>query len=240
MKIITLKTTDSTNSEARRRVEKTGETFFAVSAGMQTAGRGRFGRSWQTPEGNVAVTIVVPLPKEKTTLASVSLMTGLAIHDALMLFVKNADIRIKWPNDILINGAKISGTLIEVDSRALYVGIGINRIANPVGVPYATAMLEQFTCKESAEIVEVLVKRWCDYFETWQTYGFVSLKNSYMTRMSRLNEKVEIAFDAQKTDKIGGVCRGVDELGNLLIENDSGDIIAYNYGEIQHAQLRQA
>jgi len=237
MKIITLKTVDSTNSEAKRRVESTGEICFAVSAGMQTAGRGRFDRTWQTPEGNVAVTIVVPLPKEKAALASVSLMTGLAIHDALLFFVKNADIRIKWPNDILINGAKISGTLIEVDNRALYVGIGINRIASPLDVPYATAMLEQFTCKESDEIVETLVKRWCDYFETWQTYGFMSLKNSYMTRMSRLNEKVEIAFDEKKTNKIGGICRGVDDSGNLLIENDDGDISAYNYGEIQYAKL---
>lgn len=233
MKIITLKTTDSTNIEAKRLVEKTGETCFAVSAGMQTAGRGRFGRAWQTPEGNVAVTIVVPLPKEKTDMASVSLMTGIAIHDALVFFVKNADIRIKWPNDILINGAKISGTLIEADNRVLYVGIGINRVASPVDVPYATAKLEQFTCQESAEIVEILVKIWCDYFDAWQTYGFISLKNSYITRMSRLNEKVEISFDAQKMNTARGICRGVDDLGNLLLENNSGVITAYNYGEIQ-------
>lgn len=236
MKIITLKTTDSTNSEAKRRVEKTGETFFAVSAGMQTAGRGRFGRAWQTPEGNVAVTIVVPLPEETSALPSVSLMTGIAIHDALSFFVKNADIRLKWPNDILINGAKISGTLIEADSNALYVGIGINRIATPVDVPYATATLEQFTFKESSEVVELLVKLWCDYFDAWRTFGFVSLKNSYTTRMSRLNERVEVAFDAQKSNKVSGTCRGVDDFGNLLIEKDSGDIKAYNYGEIQHIE----
>ncbi|HDH1684386.1 TPA: biotin--[acetyl-CoA-carboxylase] ligase [Klebsiella quasipneumoniae subsp. similipneumoniae] len=237
MKIITLKTTDSTNSEAKRRVEKTGETFFAISAGMQTAGRGRFGRTWQTPEGNVAVTIVVPRPKDASDLPSVSLMTGIAIHDALSFFVKNAHIGIKWPNDILINGAKISGTLIEVDSRALYVGIGINRIAAPVDVPYATATLEQFALKESAEVVEVLVKLWCDYFETWKTYGFVSLKNLYTTRMSRLNEHVEIAFDEHKLNKVSGVCRGVDDHGNLLIEKDSGDLTPYNFGEIQYIEF---
>lgn len=234
MKIIKLKTTDSTNSEAKRQVDKTGKTFFAVSGGMQTAGRGRFARAWQTPEGNVAVTIVVPLPAETSALPSISLMTGIAIHDALSFFVKNADIRIKWPNDILINGAKISGTLIEADSRALYVGIGINRIATPVDVPYATATLEQFAFKESEEVVDVLVKLWCDYFYAWQTFGFGSLKNSYTTRMCRLNKYIEIAFDAQKTNKVGGVCRGVDDFGNLLIAKDSGEITAYNYGEIQY------
>lgn len=234
MKIIALKTIDSTNSEAKRRVEQTGETFFAVSADMQTAGRGRFERAWQTPQGNVAVTIVVPLPKENAALASVSLMTGIAIHDALAFFIKNADIRIKWPNDILVDGAKISGTLIEADSRALYIGIGINRVERPEGVPYETATLNQFTCSESAEIIEVLVQRWCDYFYAWQTYGFISLKNSYISRMSRLNLNVEISLDAKKTHLISGLCRGIDDYGNILIENDSGEISAYNYGEIPY------
>lgn len=237
MEIITLRTVDSTNSEAKRRVESSGETFFAVSAGMQTAGRGRFDRVWQTPEGNIAVTIVVPLPENKSALASVSLMTGIAIHDALTFFVKNADIRIKWPNDILINGAKISGTLIEADSRALYVGIGINRVAAPVDVSYATTTLEQFTYQESAEIVKALVKRWCDYFESWQTYGFISLKNSYITRMNRLNEMVEISFDAHKMNKVSGICRGVDDFGNLLIEDGNGEIKPYHYGEIQNISI---
>ena len=234
MKIITLNTVDSTNSEARRRVDSTGETFFAVSAANQTAGRGRFNRVWQTPDGNIAVTIVVPLPPNKPSLSSVSLMTGLAIHDALAFFIQNTNIHIKWPNDILIDGAKVSGTLIEADSRALYVGIGINRAVAPVGVPYPTATLEQFTCQEAPQIVKALVSRWCEYFDMWHTYGFVSLKTSYMSRMSRLNESVEVSFDAGKTDKISGVCRGVDDLGNLLIENKNGEIKPYNYGEIEN------
>lgn len=234
MKIIKLQTVDSTNSEAKRWREKTGETYFAISAQKQTAGRGRFDRSWQTPEGNLAVTIVVPIPHDTSTLPSISLVTGLAICDVLAFFIKNADIKIKWPNDILVNKAKISGTLIEVDSNAIYVGIGINRIVNPEDIPYATATVQQFSCQESSEMVEVLVTRWNDYFEAWQQFGFENLVSSYIARMNLLNELVEISFDPEKINKISGICRGVDNFGNLLLEDEKGIIEKYNYGEIQN------
>ncbi|QXZ21774.1 biotin--[acetyl-CoA-carboxylase] ligase [Lelliottia amnigena] len=234
MKIIKLQTVDSTNSEAKRWREKTGETYFAISAQKQTAGRGRFDRSWQTPEGNLAVTIVVPIPHNTSTLPSISLVTGLAICDVLAFFIKNADIKIKWPNDILVNKAKISGTLIEVDSNSIYVGIGINRSVSPEDIPYATATVQQFSGQESSEMVDVLVTRWNDYFEAWQQFGFENLVSSYIARMNRLNELVEISFDPEKTNKISGICRGVDNFGNLLLEDEKGIIEKYNYGEIQN------
>ncbi|MFV9717272.1 biotin--[acetyl-CoA-carboxylase] ligase [Pantoea sp. KXB24] len=232
MQLIKLKSVDSTNTEARRRVHSTGRMNFAVSAEMQTAGRGRFNRVWQTPEGNIAVTLVVPRPEQRQDIASLSLVAGLAIHDALSLYISDADIRIKWPNDILVNGAKISGTLIEADSKALYIGIGINRVAAPADVPYATATLEQFSKNSADQILEMLIARWQDYFEIWSEMGFAALKNAYETRMYGLNAQVTISLDAEKSLKHTGECRGIDENGNILLESGDNAVQAYNYGDI--------
>lgn len=232
MKLIKLKSIDSTNSEARRLVHSSGMMDFAVSAEMQTAGRGRFNRVWQTPEGNIAVTLAISLPEQREELPSLSLVAGLAIHDALSLYISKADIKIKWPNDILVNGAKISGTLIEADNKALYIGIGINRISTPIDVPYATASLEQFSSNNSEKIVEMLIVRWQDYYELWTTLGFSSLKNAYETRMYGLNKHVQISLDAEKNVTASGFCRGIDGSGKILLESDDQTIRSYNYGDL--------
>lgn len=230
--IKSLKSVDSTNSEAMRIVQKTGEMNFALSAEEQTAGKGRYNRKWEMVEGNIAVTIVVPRPQNSATLSSIALMTGIAIHDALSLFVSGAPIRIKWPNDILINGAKVSGTLVEADSKALYIGIGINMVSSSLGLEHDTANLEPFTRQTAKEVMECLVNRWSYYFDLWSTYGFVSLIPSYTSRMSKLNEPIEISFDAEKKIKKEGICRGIDDSGRILLEDINGQIEAHHYGDL--------
>jgi len=184
-------------------------------------------------EGNIAVTNVVPRPETNTALSSISLMTGIAIHDALSFFVSNADIRIKWPNDILINGAKVSGTLVEADSKALYIGIGINMVSSSMGLDHDTANLEPFTRQTAKQVLESLISRWSFYFDLWSTYGFASLIPSYTSRMSNLNEIIEISFDAEKKIKQAGICRGIDESGRIIIEDSNGETKAHHFGDLQ-------
>lgn len=83
-------------------------------------------------------------------------------------------------------------------------------------------------------MVEILVTRWNDYFEAWQQFGFENFVSSYIARMNRLNELVEISFDQEKINKISGICRGVDNFGNLLLEDEKRIIEKYNYGETQN------
>ncbi|MDZ5730955.1 biotin--[acetyl-CoA-carboxylase] ligase (plasmid) [Enterobacter sp. D2] len=230
--LITIDSVDSTNNEARRIVQHTGNMNFALSAREQTAGKGRYNRKWISAPGNIAVTIVVPLPDDRTSLPTLSLVAGIAIHDALSLIIRDADVQIKWPNDILINGAKVSGTLIEADPRAIYVGIGINMTADNMGLENIAAGLAGFTDKDTTDVLQSLLHRWDDYFSLWKTYGFSVLRSSYEGRMKGLNQMTEISLDAGKTQIVSGICRGTDTEGRILLETPDGVVKAWNYGDV--------
>lgn len=234
MKIYELDTVDSTNSEAKRILNRTGENLFAVSASMQTAGRGRFNRVWQTPRGNVAVTIVAPLPENKAELTTIALVTGLAIYDVLSAILsKDRNLTIKWPNDILVDGAKISGTLVEADEKSIFSGIGINRVTKPENIQYPTVTLQEICDADTSSVMRSLVERWGDYYEMWNTYGFSSLVASYNSRMHFIGQQIRFSLDKEKESWFNGKCLGVNEKGHLLIEDDEGNITAHFSGEFE-------
>ncbi|OAT58922.1 BirA bifunctional protein [Obesumbacterium proteus ATCC 12841] len=234
MKIYEFDTVDSTNSEALRIMKETGDMSFAVSSNVQTAGRGRFNRVWQTPRGNVAVTIVVPVPENKNEMSTIALVTGLAIYDVLSsLVTKSRTLTIKWPNDILINGAKVSGTLVEANEKALFVGVGINRVAKPEDIGYPTVTLGEITDADTSNLVHSLVERWEDYYDMWQTYGFGALVASYNSRMHFFGESIRFSLDENKQHWISGNCKGIDEKGHLLIEDKNGNVSSHFSGEFE-------
>lgn len=234
MKVYELDTVDSTNSEAKRILNRTSETFFAVSANMQTAGRGRFNRVWQTPRGNVAVTIVAPFPDNKAELSTIALVTGLAIYDVLSAVLgKDRNLTIKWPNDILVDGAKISGTLVEADEKSIFTGIGINLVAKPENIQYPTVTLQEISNADTSSVMRSLVERWGDYYEMWNTYGFSSLVTSYNSRMHFIGQQIRFSLDRDKENWFSGKCLGVNENGHLLIEDSEGNITSHFSGEFE-------
>ena len=130
---------DSTNQEAQRRVSGSSLTATWILAKRQTAGRGRSGRSWQSTEGNLFASLLLPLDCPPNVLHHLSLLSGIAMHDAITSCCETkstqADVRLKWPNDVLIDEAKVAGILVEssiVGDRAVAViGFGVNLQSTP-------------------------------------------------------------------------------------------------------------
>ncbi|ORC91407.1 biotin/lipoate protein ligase [Trypanosoma theileri] len=124
----------STMDVAREMVAASTRVPFALLAGSQAKGRGTGGRAWASPRGNMYCTICVPeamVPAE--VMPVLPLVAGLVCRAAIMELIPGADVHLKWPNDIIHNGMKIGGTLVENDGTHLFIGIGMNvAVAPPV------------------------------------------------------------------------------------------------------------
>ncbi len=134
----------STNDEARRLAQAGAAHGTVVAARQQTAGRGRVGRSWVSPPGNLYLSVLLRLDLPLARLAELSFVAALAVADMVDSFLP-PDFRaaLKWPNDVLVEGAKISGILIEQGETATIVGIGVNVGHCPTGTPYPVTSLVQ-------------------------------------------------------------------------------------------------
>ena len=129
---IALDTVTSTNAEARVRAGQVSSPTWVV-ARRQTAGRGRAARVWHSEAGNFHGTLILPRSGEPRSAALMSFVAALAVRDALSNWSRTSEAyRLKWPNDVLALGRKISGILLETEGMSLLVGIGVNLIAAPV------------------------------------------------------------------------------------------------------------
>ena len=104
---------DSTNEEARRLAAKGEAGPLWLTAAQQTAGRGRRGRSWDSPGGNLAATLLIRPERGQSEWAQLSFAAAVAVSDTAARFAPEAHIALKWPNDVLANGKKLSGILLE-------------------------------------------------------------------------------------------------------------------------------
>jgi BirA family biotin operon repressor/biotin-[acetyl-CoA-carboxylase] ligase len=139
LSVLWLEEVDSTNAEARRRAEDGEAGPLWIAAFRQTAGRGRRGRTWQTQSGNLAATLLTVSPLPPGEAAGVSFVAALAVSDLAAAYVPAALVALKWPNDVLVDGSKLSGVLIESGPRTgggvwLAVGIGVNLTTAPTDV----------------------------------------------------------------------------------------------------------
>lgn len=233
MEITFYKEIDSTNSEAKRLVDAGKAPGFAVAARRQTAGRGRFDRVWQTPTGNLALTFAIPAPLSRTDLPTLALMTGLALHDILQALLQDsATVKIKWPNDMLVNGHKVSGTLIELVGKVLYVGVGVNLVSRPEGVPYETFSLADRVKITFEELAQALTQSWNAYLAQWLETGFAPLCERYNARLYGLDETLRISLDRDRSEWASGVCTGVTREGHICLRDPHGTVVSYNAGDI--------
>lgn len=233
MEISFYKEVDSTNSEAKRLVDGGKAPGFAVVAERQTAGRGRFDRVWQTPTGNLALTFAITAPLSRPDLPTLALMTGLALHDVIQpLLANRATAKIKWPNDLLINGHKVSGTLIELVGKVLYIGIGVNLVSRPENVPYETFSLADEVDISLEALAQAITECWSRYLHHWLEAGFLPLCDSYNQHLFGRGEPLRISLDRDRQQWATGICTAVTPEGHLCLADQNGKVTRYNAGDI--------
>lgn len=200
-------TLDSTNDTA-----KSFPPFSVIHAGRQTKGRGRMGRVWDSFDGNLFMSLVVPQPAVPS---DYSFITSLSV--ALTLAPLSP--RIKWPNDVLINGKKISGILLETapeQSDKLIIGIGINITACPEQTLYPTTCLKECGVDTNAKVIlDKVLQNFEDVLISYQKSGFKEIRRKWLEFATGIGQPIHVQLPNKE---LTGIFNGLDEKGALLLK----------------------
>lgn len=219
--------TDSTIAEAARR-----DVAGWVLAGFQTAGRGRRGRAWISPRGNFHGTLLIHPPGGAAQAALRSFVAALALHEALgRLTGLPQAFALKWPNDVLLNGGKVSGILLEslgtsgaVDRLA--IGIGVNLIAAPApeqvepgAVPPVSVLAETGLRLSPEVLLDALAPAFARWEARLASEGFAPIREAWLARAARLGEPVT-ARTGRMT--LNGIFDTIDSTGAIVLRTTKG------------------
>jgi len=238
--ILSFDTVDSTNSEAARRIQAglIHHPLWIVTK-TQKSGRGRLGRQWVSDEGNVFASLAWPAP-ELSIAPQLSFLIAVAAQQLLQGLVKDkAEVTCKWPNDILMDGQKISGILLETAKTPkgedwVIIGIGINLTSKPEESRWpATCLAETMEPPHPQDIIKRLHRNWTSLFQIWEDQGFTPLAKKWVQCAFGLGHEVRYSV---KNKMIVGSFTGLDETGAALIRLDSGWVERIYAGEIEFSQ----
>jgi BirA family biotin operon repressor/biotin-[acetyl-CoA-carboxylase] ligase len=228
---------DSTNEEARRRAVAGERGPLWIWALRQTAGRGRRGRTWDSPTGNLMCTLLVAPNVGATEAARLSFVAALAVRDMVASFVSDRSVQVKWPNDVLVEGRKISGILLESSGESgahalpwLAVGIGVNLQHAPEGANFpATSVSAHAPAPEAAEALSRLAAAWEQHFRVWRESGFGPIRKAWLEHAVGVGQAVTARLPGET---INGIFQGLDQNGGLLIALCDGSTRAITAGEV--------
>jgi BirA family biotin operon repressor/biotin-[acetyl-CoA-carboxylase] ligase len=219
---------DSTNDEVRRRAEAGAEAGLVVLAGQQTSGRGRHGRAWASPVGNLYASVLLGVEGPLATSAQLSFVAGLALAEALERHARGPLLRLKWPNDVLIGRAKVAGILLEsiagikgAAGDGVIVGTGVNIVSCPSATPYpATSLAEQgfapITPRALLGGYLTALDRW---LRQWRELGFGGVRTAWCARGFGLGEPIRLRL---AREELLGRFVDVTPSGSLLLDLDAG------------------
>lgn len=222
---------DSTNSEAARLAPGLTRPTW-IMARRQTAARGRRGRAWISPEGNFAATLMMRPDGDVAQAALRSFVAALALADALALVCgPHAAISLKWPNDVLLNGGKVAGILLESAGQAgkpghLLIGIGVNLAEAPPPEAVEPGAMRPVSVKGETgltvtpdELLDQLAPAFARYEGQFVTYGFAPIRAAWLARAARLGQPVTARTMAET---IEGRFETIGEDGALILATASG------------------
>jgi BirA family transcriptional regulator, biotin operon repressor / biotin---[acetyl-CoA-carboxylase] ligase len=230
-----LDVTASTNADAGQAAEADEAEGLVIQALRQTAGRGRQGRTWDSPEGNLYASILLRPRCSLQEAGHYSFVTALAIYDAVRAFLPKANIKLKWPNDVLVNGKKISGALLEAapveqDVVAwLIVGIGINVLHHPENGLYpATSLAAEGVAQTESEAV---LRGLLESLERWRLTlsreGFAPLRKAWLA-----HAQTGLLTARLPHETVEGAFQDLDERGNLILRLPDGAERAIAAGDV--------
>jgi BirA family transcriptional regulator, biotin operon repressor / biotin---[acetyl-CoA-carboxylase] ligase len=215
----------STMDEARAQVasfDPNRDNCIWIVADQQTGGRGRQGRSWQSPVGNLHMTLLMQAPCSLRHQPKLGFVAGVALCSAVRSFSHNPDdIRLKWPNDLLLGGAKISGLLLEglENGRMISIGIGVNIIAHPDDTPYPAISLNEagisITAAKLFEKLSLELDEELKLFADGQ--GFSAIRKRWLDMAAHLNQRIYVR---QGAESVEGIFIDIDADGQLLLKTD--------------------
>jgi BirA family biotin operon repressor/biotin-[acetyl-CoA-carboxylase] ligase len=225
---------DSTNEEARRRAVGGEQGPLWIAARRQTAGRGRRGRVWQGGNGNLAATLLLRPDAPAGEAAQLSFAAALAVADMARHFAPDIPVTVKWPNDVLADGCKLAGILLESGNDHgfwLAIGIGVNLAEAPTGTEFPATSLKasRGTAPSPQDALTVLADRFAHWHRVWREGGFQVLREAWLGRAHHLGGPIKARLPREEQE---GVFEGIDASGALLLNQGQGRVRAIAAGEV--------
>lgn len=238
-RVLAFEVLGSTNDEAKRLAGEGAAHGTLVTARRQEAGRGRRGRGWSAPEGNLYVSAVLRPRRPGAALAQLSFAVALAAAEALPRFLPaGVEVAVKWPNDVLLDGAKAVGILLETEGADWVVaGVGINCLHHPEDTPYAATSLaaKGAASASPALVLGAFAERLAHWTERWEADGFAAVRQAWLARARGVGGPVTVRL-ADET--LEGVFAGLDADGVLLLELPDGSRRGIGAGDVHFGTAR--
>ena len=231
---------DSTNEEAKRLASSGEKTACWIVADRQTAGRGRRGRAWDSPSGNLMTTLLLPGPFKADRAAQLSFVSGLALLELVKQVLPDdvhSKLRLKWPNDVLIDGQKVSGILLEAASiengeiSELVIGMGVNLTQHPSDTPYPATHIGAWTLNPPTNVfaAKVLADAFTRLYDDWRLNGFEPTRANWLRHAKGLYENIEVRLE---THTLKGIFEGIDSDGQLSLRLEDGSLHYVAAGDV--------
>jgi BirA family transcriptional regulator, biotin operon repressor / biotin---[acetyl-CoA-carboxylase] ligase len=225
-RIKTYETLGSTNAEALALARAGERGPLWITARSQSAGRGRRGSTWASPPGNLYATLLLTAPAPPAQAPQLCFVAALALHDAVsgIAPVPGPRLALKWPNDLLLDGAKIAGILIEGESKpafAVAIGIGVNCAAHPDDTAFpATDLAAAGAMVTPDGLLAALAEAMQTRLAQWNRgQGFAAIRADWLKRADGLGREIRVRLPERE---LTGRFEGLDEAGRLLLKGPGG------------------
>jgi BirA family biotin operon repressor/biotin-[acetyl-CoA-carboxylase] ligase len=230
---------DSTNNEAKRIIAQGHSGHYVLLAKSQHAGRGRAGRQWDSPNGNVYMSILRQESLTWEEAAHLIYITAVAVADAVAAVLPVSEpVSVKWPNDILLKGKKVAGILLEGKTMAnqpflpwAIIGIGINVRHFPEQTTFpATSLYDQgVVYVELERLFHYVMDHFSSWYAVWRQHGFEPIRLAWLHRALKRGEVITVVTPERK---ISGIFVDITEHGNLRVELANGQQTEIYSGEV--------
>lgn len=236
---------DSTNDESKRQAAQGAPDGTIIVARRQTAGRGRRGRGWESPEGNLYASLLLRPDYGPQQAAQLSFVTALAVADTVRgILAAKTPVELKWPNDVLVKGRKISGILLESAPGGgrldwVVIGCGINIVSHPeLERGKATSLMAEGAPPLTLDsVLESFLQALHGGIARWQAKGFAPVREAWLASALGLGRSIEVRLPGET---LRGTFAALDENGALRLDLAGGGQRLVTGGEVYFGRSGEA
>jgi len=232
MTILTIPATGSTNDDLAAMARDGAAEGLWLRAETQTGGKGRQGRSWVSPAANLYASTLVRLRPGDPPAPTLALAAAVALHEIAALFCSAPDLRIKWPNDLMADGAKLAGILLEREGEAVVVGFGVNLAHHPDDVARPATSLAALTgsAPDASAFLEALAEAFARWLGRWRSEGLATLRAAWLAAAHPVG--TALSTHVPDGERVDGVFEGLDEAGALRLRLPGGGLQLIHAGDV--------
>ncbi|HEX8125520.1 MAG TPA: biotin--[acetyl-CoA-carboxylase] ligase [Allosphingosinicella sp.] len=230
--IRTVAETGSTNDDLALLAREGAPEGVWLRAGRQSGGRGRQGREWHSPPGNLYASTIVRLRPGDPPAPTLALVAAVALHDVATRFaVAGIAIEIKWPNDLLVAGAKLSGILLERIDDAIVIGFGVNLADHPDEVERPAINMGMLGgAPDPGRFLEALASSFERWLERWRVEGLEPVRDRWLASAHPVG--TALSTHLPSGTRVDGVFDGLDECGALCLRLPDGTRQVIHAGDV--------